>query len=186
MAFAGAGAGILFGVSVGGIALFLRTNDERLDHIAEWAFVAFGIVSSVLILSASGHLDAIGPVATGRTVLGVAAVVAVGLGELGTAIRIVDYRRIASLVAAGFFAFLIWIGAVSLLLVASDRRTLPAGLGWLGLAAIAVGIVLAGLIVRRPGVMRGDSQPDGRLMVAYVIPAAAIVVWLTWLGLSLS
>jgi hypothetical protein len=183
MALVGAGAGLLFGLAMVMLTVFFITKDERFDRVAEWSFVGFGVLAVIMILAVPAKLADAGLVGTVITAIGVGGAAIVGLGELGTTLKLVDFRRIATLLTIGFLAFLAWIGATSLLVLGGGA--LPPGLGWLGLVAIVVGIGLAGLIVRQPGVISGEVEPGAGLMTAFTVPMAAIVAWMVWLGLSL-
>lgn len=175
-------AGVLLGIAIGSLALFFATRDERFDRVAEWAFVAFAVASIVTMLAVASLLPEGSILATALTTVGVAGTAVIGLGELGVALRLVDFRRLSPMITSGFLAFLAWVGGVSLLLIGGGQLTAP---GWLGLAAIGVGLALVGLILARPGVLRGEAEPDPRLMAAFLVPMAGIVAWLVWLGTSL-
>ncbi|HET7727789.1 MAG TPA: hypothetical protein VFK54_10755 [Candidatus Limnocylindrales bacterium] len=181
MGLAAGAAGVLFGISIGALAAFFATRNERFDRVSEWAFVAFA-VAAILTMLTVGPLLAGGVPATALTAIGVTGVAVIGVGELAVALRLVDFRRVSAVITAGFLAFLAWVGGVSLLLIDSVQL---ATLGWLGLAAIAVGTALVGLILATPGVLTGAAEPDPRLMTAFFVPMAGIVVWLIWLGTAL-
>lgn len=182
MSLAAGAAGVLFGISIGALAAFFATRDERFDRLAEWAFVAFAVAATVTMLAVVALLPS-GPAATAITAVGVAGVAVIGVGELAVTLRLVDFPRVSPLVTAGFLAFLAWVGGVSALIV--DGATLPAALGWLGLAAIVAGLAVTALILARPGVLTGRTEPDARLLRVFFVPMTGIVVWLIWLGTTL-
>ena len=182
MVWISAGAGLSFGLALGLLTAFFVTREERYDRVAEWAFVVFAVLAVPTILAVGNHLPP-GIVTSVATALGVIGVVAIGLGEIGTALRLVDFRRIANFVALGFFGFLVWIGLVSLLVVSAGG--LPSPLGWFGVVVIAAGLVITALVVRTPGVMTGEHEPPVGQMAAFLAPVLGIVAWLMWLGFSL-
>lgn len=180
-------AGLLFGLAIVMLALFFRTQDARFDRVAEWSFVAFGVTGVLTVLAVSGRIGVGGGGALGAvaTILGVAGAAVVGLVELGTTLRLVDFRRVAPLITMAFFAFLAWIGLASLSFVTGGAPSLPMALGWLGVASILVGALVVASIVRVPGVITGQVDPPNTAMTAFFVPMAGIIAWLAWLGLVL-
>ncbi len=176
-------AGLAFGLALIMLMAFFVTRVERFDRLAEWSFVVFALCAIPTIVAVPDRLSGSGPLTTIATAIGVASVATVGLGELGSALRLVDFRRVAPLMTIGFVGFLLWIGVVSVIAIAGDG--LPAGLGWLGLAAIVLGIATVAWIVRLPGVMRGEREPPQWAMIVFFVPMIGIVTWMVWLGLSL-
>jgi hypothetical protein len=142
---------IAFAVAMGMLTAFFVTNDQRYDRVAEWAFVVFAIAAIPTMLATAAQFPNGGIVVGVVTAVGIVGVALVGLGELGTALRLVDFRRISPLVTVGFVAFLVWIGVISLLIVAGTE--LPTALGWLGILTIVVGAAIIAWIIRVPGVM---------------------------------
>lgn len=183
MAWVAAGAGLLFGIALVMLATFFATKDERFDRIAEWSFVGFAVLAVVTMLAIPARLPHDGFIVGAVTAIGVAGALAVGLGELGTTLKLLDFRKIAPIVTIGFIAFLAWIGGTSLLVLGGG--TLPVALGWLGLVAILVGVAIVVVLVRQPGVMSGEVEPSRPMTMAFFVPMAAIVVWLIWLGTDL-
>ena len=184
MGWLAAGAGIFFGLALVLLMAFFVTKDERLDRVAEWCFVAFALLAVPTILKVAGLLSDGGLIVQAATALGVIGVAAIGLGELGSTLRLVDFRRIATAVTLGFLGFLSWIGLVSVAMV-SGTGGLPLVLGWLGIVSIVVGLAIVFWILRRPGVMGGDALPGSGEMASFIMPMSGIVVWMIWLGLSL-
>ena len=183
MGWIAAAAGVAFGVALVMLMLFFRTKDARYDRVAEWSFVLFAVLAVPTIATVAGRLSGDGIVVPLVTAAGIIGVVLMGLGELGSTLKIVDFRRIAGVVTIGFLAFLLWIGAASILIVTGSG--LAAGLGWLGLAAIVLGIAVVAWVSMTPGVISGQREPGNRQMSAFIVPMVGIVAWLLWLGLSL-
>ena len=183
MGLAAGAAGVLFGIAIGALATFFATRNDRFDRVAEWAFVAFAVAAIVTMLAVPPLLPEGGVLASAVTAVGVVGAAVIGIGELGVALRLIDFRRVSVIITAGFLAFLAWVGGVSVLVIGG--AALPAALGWLGMAAIVVGVALVGLLLARPGVLTGQVEPDPRLMVAFFVPMAGVVAWLLWLGTTL-
>jgi hypothetical protein len=177
-------AGVLFGAALAFLSVFFVTKDERFDRIAEWCFVLFTLCAIPTMLSVAGLFPDGGPVIPIATAIGILSVAVVGLAELGTTLRLVDFRRIAPIVTVAFLGFLVWIGITSVVIVGQGGG-LPAALGWLGIVAIVLGIGIVAWITRQPGVIGGDREPSRGPMIAFVIPMAGIVGWLVLLGLNL-
>jgi hypothetical protein len=125
------------------------------------------------------------PVGIGLTAAGAIGTAVLGLSELGSALKLVDFRRIAGLTTVGFLAFLVWIGGVSIAILATPASAFPATLGWLGLVSIVLGIAVVAWITRTPGVLAGQAEPDPGVMSFFFVPLAGMVAWMVWLGLSL-
>jgi hypothetical protein len=182
MGWAVVGTGVFFGLALGLLGAFFVTNNARFDRAAEWSFIAFGILAVPAILEVDRHLPA-GPAATVFAVLGIAGAVGLGLGELASALRVLDFRRISLAMTLAFVAFLAWIGGASLLSLGGGG--VPTSIAWLGVAAIAIAVGMLLLIARQPGVMQGESEPGKPQMAAMLLSMAGIVAWLVWLGISL-
>lgn len=173
-------AGIAFGLALVLLATFFVTKDARFDRLAEWSFVVFAVLAIPTIWAAGGRLAEGGLVSWAAALIGIASVALIGLGELGSTLGVIDFRRIAPLVSVAFFGFLVWIGIASLLAITAGG--LPAQLGWLGIVTIVLGILIVGWILRTPGVMRGERDPKPTQMVAFFVPMIGIVAWMIWLG----
>jgi len=182
MAWLAGGAGISFGLALGLLAAFFITRDARLDRLSEWAFVVFAILATPTILAVGDRLGD-RPAITAITAAGIVAVLAVGLSELAMTRQLVDFRRLAPVVSVAFLGFIAWIALASLFVLTGS--SLPTGLGWLGIAAVALGAGVTGLLARRPGVLSGEQEPDRRVAIMLVVPLVGIVAWMVWLGTSL-
>jgi hypothetical protein len=55
------GAGLAFGAAMALLAAFFATSDERYDRIAEWSFVAFGILGVPTALQLADRIAAARP-----------------------------------------------------------------------------------------------------------------------------
>lgn len=177
------GAGLVFGGAIVLLATFFRTKDERYDRIAEWGFVLFAVLGIPAMVVTAGRLADGGTVVGWATVLGGAGVLGLGMGELGSSLGRVDFRKIAPLMTAGFLLFLVWIGVMSWVILAVGA--LPAGLGWLGLGSITLGIVIVMWIMRDPAVRRAERGPGANGLMLFFVPLVGLVAWMIWLGLVL-
>jgi hypothetical protein len=183
MALVTAGAGIAFGLAFGFLGAFFATKNERFDRVAEWLFVAFGVLSVPAMLAIAGRLPNGGIAVGAITAIGIVGAVGTGLGELVITLRLVDFRRVAALLTVAFVAFLVWVGGISVLVVTGGG--FPAALGWLGLSAIVVGILMLALTVREPGVITGEREPGPIQMAGLVLVMVAVVAWMIWLAANL-
>jgi len=178
-----AATGMTFGAALSCLALFFVTSRERFDRIAEWLFVAFAILAVPTVLAVASRLPSTGPIVPVVSAIGIVGAVGIGVGELATTLRVIDFRRLAPWVTGAFLAFVAWIGLVALEIVMAGG--LPVALGWFGLATVGAGLLIVVSIVRRPGVLRGEVEPPRTQLVAFIVPMAGIVVWLVWLGVVL-
>jgi len=181
-------AGIVFGLSLVLLTAFFRTQDQRMDFFATWGFVVFSILSVPVMLAVLDRMGAQGVALTALTALtaaGVLGVALLGVTEAVTGLKLIDFRRVAAATTIGFILFLVWVGGVSLIILTGANAAFPATLGWLGLAAIVIGLAIIVWIVRLPGVMTGETEPSQAALVAFFLPLAGIVAWLGWLGLVL-
>jgi hypothetical protein len=177
------GSGVAFAAAMAMLLVFFLTHDERFDRIAEWSFVVFGVLGVITVVATADRTSDSGLAAQVVAAVGLVGIAGTGLGELAATLRLVDFRRIASLLTLAFVLFLAWVGGVSVLALAGGA--LPAALGWLGLTSIAAGAIVLALIARRPGVITGDAEPPRGLTASFFPPLAGIVAWLVGLGLSL-
>lgn len=176
-------AGISFGLALALLAAFFVTSDQRYDRVAEWCFGLFAVAMVPTMLTVADLLATLGLAGTALTIIGVLSVAIIGIGEVGSSLGLIDFRRVAMVITAAFVGFLAWIGGVSV--VNLDSGALPAGLGWLGVTAIVAGAVIIGLILRDPAVARGEREPGKGLLAAFFVPLSGVVAWIVWLGLSL-
>ena len=183
MGLIAAAAGVAFGLALIFLATFFVTRNDRFDRVAEWSFVAFSLLAIPTIVTVAGRLPNGGLAAQVATVVGVASAAVIGVGELGSTLKLIDFRRVAPLLTLAFMGFLAWIGLTSVLIITGCG--FPAGLGWLGIVTIVLGIAIVGWIIREPGVVSGDREPSRAQMTAFFIPMIGIVGWMVWLGLSL-
>src|SRR5512147_1658965 len=98
MALVTAAAGIALGLALGCLGAFFAMKNERFDRVAEWLFVAFGVLGVPAMLTVGGRFADVGLPATVITIVGVVGAVGTGLGELVLTLRLVDFRRIATLI----------------------------------------------------------------------------------------
>lgn len=174
---------VAFGAALGLLMTFFVTHDERFDRVAEWSFVLFAALTIPTMAAVASRISDAGLAVAIVTAVGISGVAVLGLGELGSALHAVDFRRIAPLATLGFIGFLVWIGGISVLVVVQGG--LPVGLGWLGLVTILLGVTTLLWIAATPGVLAGDREPQRAQMGAFLVPMVGIVAWMVWLGLSL-
>lgn len=176
-------AGLAFGAALGLLGTFFATRDARFDRLAEVCFVAFGILAVPAIVTVSGMFPDAPVVIAAVSVVGLAGVVVLAAAELGSLLGLLDFRRIAPFVTIAFLAFLAWIAAVSVLTLVQGG--LPAGLGWLGVASIVLGLLAFASIAATPGVLRGEREPSTARMAPFLASMVGVVAWMVWLGISL-
>jgi hypothetical protein len=180
MGWIGAGAGGCFALALWLLAAFLVTARERFDRLAEWFFVAFGVLGTITVVAAAAALPSSG-LGAGLTLIGAAGCIGLGIAELGVTLRLVEFRRVEFAVTVAFVAVLAWIAGTSALALANERP--PVGLGWLGLAGLATGALAVAATARG-----GPGSEGGRSVATLLValpPLVAIAAWMGWLGASL-
>lgn len=165
------------------LSAFFATNDRRFDRLAEWAFVAFAGFAIVLAILVRQHLGAGSAVVTLVSAVGIAGVAVVGLLELLSTLGRIDFQRYGQSAALGFAAWLLWIAGVSALGLADG--TLPAGLGWLGLATVVASLIVVGRFAADRELIRAERAPGIAQMAPMLAVFVGVVAWLVWLGLTL-
>jgi hypothetical protein len=178
-------AGVVFGLSLVLLTAFFRTQDARMDLVATWGFVVFAVLIIPVMLTVRDRLGAGDPAATALAGAGILGAGVLGVAEAMLGLKLIDFRRVALVTTLGFVLVLVWIGGVSALVLGSSASGLPANLGWLGLASIVMGLAILVWIVRKPGVVTGETEPSQAALIGFFLPLAGIVAWLGWLGLIL-
>lgn len=183
MAAIGVLAGVFFALALASLAVFFITRDERADRLSSLAFPAFEILMIPVMLEIHGRYVEQAALTWVATSIGLAAMfVLISSGLLVVAGR-VTFPQVAILQTAAFAAFTLWIAATSWLALAFGG--LPAGLGWLGLAAIVLSLGAIAWMVRDRALVRGERDPTRPEMVMSVVPFVTLAAWLIWLGTSL-
>jgi hypothetical protein len=152
--------------------------------MAEWCYVLFGALGSATILTAHDLLSpSVPPTALLiLTVGGIAGTATLGLAELGSSLRLVEFQRIAGLTSAAFLLVLAWIAGVSLAGLLATSSPLPVAMGWLGVGSIGAGLLIVAVISRKPGAMSGQAAPDATATRYFLIPMVGIAAWMLWLA----
>jgi len=179
----GIGSAAAFALAALLLGAFFATNDRRLDRLAEWCFVVFAALAVALAVLVQQRLGPVSEVAIFVTAIGIAGVILVGLLELLSTLGRIDFQRYGISAALGFAAWLLWIAGVSALGLA--RGTLPVGLGWLGLAAVAASLIVVARFATDQELIRAERAPGLAEMAPLLAVFVGIVAWLVWLGLTL-
>lgn len=177
------GAGVFFALSMALLVAFFVTKNEQADRWSERVFLVFFVLAAVVIYEIHRrYVDRSGLV-WAATIAGLAAMAVSFVLELAVTTRRVEFGRVAALLTGAFAFFMLWLLAASVMILALGG--LPAALGWLGMAAVAVGLGVIGWFVRDPAMVKGERAPTQAEMALSVVPFIGVIAWLLWLGASL-
>jgi|GEM_PF-4146423 hypothetical protein len=121
------------------------------------------------------------------TLVGLLGLVTVASTSGMTAAARLDWLISAKIGAAGFAAFLVWMGAVCAQIL--GRGGLPQALAWFGFLGLGIALavsVLAMTFVRAHGSFAGDVRPSPALSAAFAFAYLCFPAWIAWLGVSLA
>lgn len=183
MAAIGILAGVFFTLALTLLAIFFIAKSQLADRLSGWAFLAFEILLIPVIVEVHGRYVDRTALPWVATAAGLAAmVVLIVSGALVVAGR-VTYAQVGGVQGGAFAVFTVWIAATSWFALAFGG--LPAGLAWLGFAAIVVTLGAIAWMMRDRALVRGERPPTRAEMAMGVVPFVALAAWLIWLGASL-
>lgn len=183
MATIGILAGVFFALALVLLSVFFIAKSQRADYLSSWAFLAFEILLIPVIVEIHRRYVDQTALTWLATATGLAAmVVLIASGALVLAGR-VTFARVGAIQGGAFAVFTVWIAATSWFVLAFGG--LPAGLAWLGLAAIVVTLGAIAWMMRDQALVRGERPPTSFEMAMGVVPFVALAAWLIWLGASL-
>jgi len=182
-------AGILAAVAGMLLGVFFATGSDAWGRANDAASAAFAVllVPAALVLY-DRYAPAAGVWAGAFTTLGLAAIAAAAVSSALTALGRLSVADLTKWQGGSFAALFLWVGAVSVSVLAYGG--LPAGIGWLGLAATGLALVATleiVRIVRRVGIeelarlTRPPVLAAGAALAAFV----AFPLWCISLGLAL-
>ena len=183
MAAIGVLAGVFFALALGLLAVFFIAKSQLADSLSNWAFLAFEILMIPVMLEIHRRYVDQAALTWAVTVIGLAALVVLIVSGLLVVAGRVTFPQVSIPQTAAFAVFILWVAATSVLALAFGG--LPAGLGWLGIAAVVVGLGAIAWISRDRALVRGERAPTGLEMMFGVVPFIAIAAWLIWLGASI-
>jgi hypothetical protein len=120
------------------------------------------------------------------TLLGILGLMTVASTSALTAAARLHWLLSAKIGGVGFAGFLIWMGAVCVMIV--GRGGLPRALAWFGFVVLGIAAVAAGLamtFLRAHGSFSGDIQPSPALSAIFALAYLCFPTWIGWLGVSL-
>lgn len=182
-------AGILACIAGILLAVFFATSKDAWGRANDAASAAFAMLLVPAALAMNERYASVaGPWMLAVTALGLIAMsVAAGASVL-TALGRLAVEDLTRWQGGSFAALFAWVGAVSTAVVTFGG--LPAGIGWLGLAATVLAIVATLEIVRlvrRHGLEELTKLARPPLVAAGATLAAFVLfpIWCVWLGLAL-
>lgn len=176
-------AGVFFTLALTLLAVAFIAKSQLADRLSSWAFLAFEILMIPVIVEIHRRYVDHTALTWLATATGLAAmVVLIVSGALVLAGR-VTFARVGAVQAGAFAVFTVWVAATSWFALAFGG--LPAGLAWLGFAAIVVTLGAIAWMMRDRALVRGERPPNRAEMAMGVVPFIALAAWLIWLGASL-
>lgn len=183
MAAIGILAGVSFALALVLLSVFFIAKSRLADDLSNWAFLAFEILMIPVIVEIHRRYVDHTALTWIATVIGVAAMVVLIVSGLLVGAGRVTFARVGAVQGGAFAVFTVWIAATSWFVLAYGG--LPAGLAWLGAAAIVVTLGAIAWMMRDRALVRGERPPTRPEMAMGVVPFVALAAWLIWLGASL-
>jgi hypothetical protein len=162
-------AGIALLVASGLLLLFFVAGNEAADRLSNWFFLAFYALMAWTVVEVQSFYGDVGGFVWVVTIVALVALAVLILSTLGVVLGLVEFTRVAIPTTVAFLVLMVWMLAVSILIVIEGG--LPAALGWFGIGVLAVSLV-----------MRGEKTPGPILNAAYGLILVGLTVWIVWLG----
>lgn len=173
-------AGIALLVASGLLLLFFVAGNEAADRASNWFFLAFYALMAWTVVEVQRFYGDVNGFVWVVTIVALVALVVLIVSTLGVVLGIVQFTRVAIPTTVAFLVLMVWMLAVSVLIVIEGG--LPAALGWFGIGVMAVSLVVVGLAVTDQAMMRGEKTPGPILNAAYGLILVGLTVWIVWLG----
>lgn len=173
-------AGLALLAAAGLLIYFFATENETADKASNWFFLVFyGLMGWTVVEVHSVYID-VGDIVWVLTLVGLAALVVLFVSTLLIVLELVEFERLAMLTTGAFLVLMLWMLAISILIV--TQGALPIALGWLGIGVMAVSLLVVGLAATDRKLMMGEKTPGPLLNTVYGLILVGLTVWIVWLG----
>jgi hypothetical protein len=176
--------GLLLGISWALLTLFFVKQNETADLLSNYvalpALVAIGVTMGAVLDRFAGDAPVLVSLVTAA---GLAAVTVNLAVVVLLVLKVVEFPRVAMAATAAWGVLFLWVGAVSVMIVAYGH--VPRALGWFGIAVIAYTLALLAFVMRDPEVRKGTATPPAAVMVGGAPVLLLVPVWFVWLGICL-
>jgi hypothetical protein len=171
------------------LAAFFATRRDALGRANDAISAVMAILLVPPALAVADRLAEAGPFIVVITGVGLVGMAAASVASVLTAAGRLTVAQLTTWQGGSFIVLFLWVVGVSVAILVWDR--LPAGLGWLGIAAgvlVVIAILEVLRLARRMGglsALERLDRPPVLAMVATLAALAAFPIWCLWLGLSL-
>ena len=173
-------AGLALLVAAGLLIFFFVTENETADKASNWFFLVFyGLMAWTVVEVHSVYVD-IGAAVWVLTIAGLAALAVLFVGTLLIVLDLIDFRKVAMITTGAFLIVMLWMLAVSILIV--SRGGLPNPLGWLGIGIMSASLLVIGVAATDRELIMGEKTPGPGLNALYGLIFVGLTVWIVWLG----
>lgn len=173
-------AGLALLVAAGLLIYFFATENETADKASNWFFLVFYGLMAWTVVEVHGVYVDVGAFVWVLTIVGLAALTVLFVGTLLIVLNVIDFRRVAMITTGAFLIVMLWMLAISILIV--TQGGLPDALGWLGIGVMALSLAVVGIGAIDRQLMMGEKTPGPGLNTVYGLILVGLTVWIVWLG----
>ncbi len=159
------------------------TKSELADRLSGAAFLGFEVLLIPAIFDVHRRYVDESALTWLGSAVGLIALAVLIVSGLLVLLGRVTFPQVALLQTGAFVGFIAWMAIVSVLILSLGG--LPTALGWLGIAAVVVGLAVILAMTRDRALVRGEREPTRPEQLAGTVPCLALVAWLMWLAVSL-
>ena len=175
-------AGLALLMATGLLIYFFATENETADKASNWFFLVFYGLMAWTVAEVHRVYVEVGGFVWVLTIVGLAALAVLFVGTLLIVLNVIDFRRVAMVTTGAFLVVMLWMLAISILIV--TQGGLPDALGWLGIGVMALGLVVIGVAATDRELMTGEKTPGPGLNAVYGLILVGLTVWIVWLGVA--
>lgn len=173
-------AGIALLAAAGSLIFFFVTENETADKASNWFFLVFYVLMAWTVIEVHNLYIDVGSFVWVLTVVGMAALAVLFVGTLLIVLDMIGFEKIAMVTTVAFLVVMLWMLAISILIVA--QGALPEALGWLGIGVMAISLIVVGFTATDRELMMGEKMPGPALNSVYGLILAGLTAWIVWLG----
>lgn len=175
-------AGVALFAASGLLIVFFVNQSETADRAANWFFLAFYVLMAWSAIEVHRfYADSAGYTWI-LTVVVVAALTTSFVSTLLVVAGRVPFTRVATPTTVGFLVLMLWMLAVSILIL--TKGGLTEGLGWLGVATMTLGLLVVGGLSTDREMLTGEKVPGKGVLGFFVVILVGLTTWIIWLGLA--
>ena len=173
-------AGVALLVAAGLLIYFFATENETADKASNWVFLVFYGLMAWTVVEVHGVFVGVGEFMWILTIVVLAALTVLFVATLLVVLDLIDFRKVALVTTGAFLILMLWMLAMSILIV--TQGGLPTALGWLGIGVMSASLIVIGIAVTDRKLMTGEKTPEPLINVLYGLILVGLTVWIIWLG----